>query len=759
MGSRLRRAPSVWRVELFTIPLLKEGFAGYFKSFTDSDLERFTDRLIENFKRGKGYYIRHIDLYRSAERLFWGFFDSGVRKGFRDLFDVYREVALNLFEFNGEFITLRKNRWKSYFLCEEEDVPFLWKFLDLMSLRDFWIALVAVGHGISAEGLRLFPFPREFQRFIRSERFYELHSHAGSFTHTKELWLNLLLAASRRNPLFFERRNCGSEEERNLLNLALEGYAYKLLLLRGVPGRIDLERDELRELLIFALSEPPLEEEEILRERSFIAENLEERESLPLLYLYLRARTEFHRRLVFFSKEGLQEFINLFRQARSLGSLTQIKSLTLTGRRGFSPPEEGVRTYYEMRFSPSALKRKAYEDRETFRRSLSLTIHLLKRRERTDNNSLSPPFDRISSEYRRIRTGYSYFPIMALDVASHEVELPNFLFLPAYEDFNLLALSQKRKVHFTFHAGEEFDSPFQGLRHVTEYLLFFPVKSGDRIGHGSALAYSLDLFLKRERGEEIGALDFLFNLVLEWFLRVSGKLSTKQGLIPKLEFAIRNVAYEIFRGYAINDVEIGLWTDPHSLWKVYRSFFDPIFFLEKAFELGSSTNVSIVYNSLLSAGKKVYSRRFPHNFGFQRFTESEEELFDTIYLSYFKLNKPDMFTFSEVGVGDERYRFETWQMWLRREVKRRGLFVEVCPTSNFLIVGFESMVEHPVVELPEWIDVVVSTDNYLQTNSTVLEEVGLTYYTLREVFGRRRAWNRTRELLRNAGRAYFGGAN
>ncbi|RUM43282.1 MAG: hypothetical protein DSY34_00285 [Desulfurobacterium sp.] len=67
------------------------------------------------------------------------------------------------------------------------------------------------------------------------------------------------------------------------------------------------------------------------------------------------------------------------------------------------------------------------------------------------------------------------------------------------------------------------------------------------------------------------------------------------------------------------------------------------------------------------------------------------------------------------------------------------------------------MVSHPVVELPGWIDVVVSTDNYLQTNSTVLEEVGLTYYTLREVFGRRRAWIRTKELLRNAERAYFGG--
>ena len=57
------------------------------------------------------------------------------------------------------------------------------------------------------------------------------------------------------------------------------------------------------------------------------------------------------------------------------------------------------------------------------------------------------------------------------------------------------------------------------------------------------------------------------------------------------------------------------------------------------------------------------------------------------------------------------------------------MFVEVCPTSNLLIVGFENMVKHPVLELPKWIDVVVATDNYLQTNSTVFEEVGLAYAT------------------------------
>jgi hypothetical protein len=69
------------------------------------------------------------------------------------------------------------------------------------------------------------------------------------------------------------------------------------------------------------------------------------------------------------------------------------------------------------------------------------------------------------------------------------------------------------------------------------------------------------------------------------------------------------------------------------------------------------------------------------------------------------------------------------------------------------------MVKHPVLELPKWIDVVVATDNYLQTNSTVFEEVGLAYATFSGIFGKRKAKRKVRELLENAKRAYFGGRN
>jgi len=773
-----RRVP-FWRVELLTLPFFKKDYGKYFSHLDEED---FVDSLASEELKSRSRYVRREDRRSAVDRLFFGFFERD-RSSFRDLFEVYREIATNIFELRNNEVHLRFNVWKSYFLCEPEDVPLLWKYLDLLSLRDFWIAMVVLEEldgdvpYDELESIALNPFPSDFYSSFKKNNFYELHSHAGSFIHTKELWIELLVAVANKNPGVFKLR----KKHWELLSFILMGYickvaisypedvySYESLIKRLLEGEGDSVVNYLTSQFLtdFRLGESLLK-----GERWLFIETLKREEDgrigrflKEVLYLYLWARTNFHRFFTFFSREGLREFIYTFRKTQSLSEFRQrILNTKVDERNGFQPKEESIRTLYEQRFSSDSLswlnQRDKVGERGEERGRNVLIVHLLKRepRFRKEFYSLSYPLTEVTSQYQKFVLYYenSSLNITALDVASHETDLPNFLFLPAFEDVLLRAKRKRRAINFTFHAGEEFSTPFHGLRQLTEYVLFFPVGSGDRIGHGSVLSYSLSLFVKKERGEEIGALDLLFNLVLEWFLRSSGLLPSKTELIPRLEFAIQKISEKLFGELDSSELKF-VTRDPYTLWKVYRHLFNPVFLLERAFYLEGITLVS-PYSYLFSEGKGSYSRKVAPSLRVSELKEEERELFDYIYLYYFKLNKPMEFTFKEIEVGFEKERVRTWQKWLLKEIEKRGMFVEVCPTSNLLVVSFENMVKHPVLELPKWIDIVVATDNYLQTNSTVFEEVGLAYSTFRGLYGRKRAWIRTKELLRNAERAYFGG--
>ena len=189
------------------------------------------ESLVREELHGRSRYVRVEDRSSAVERLFFGFFRRR-EETFSDLFDAYREIALHLFEFKRDAVFIRPYIWKSYFLCELPDVFFLWKYLDLLSLRDFWVSLVVLGERVplssrELESIRFTPFPADFYTLVRGKTFYELHSHSGSFMHTKELWIKLLLAVSNLRLDIFSQF---SGEAEKLRELSLIGYICRVVI-------------------------------------------------------------------------------------------------------------------------------------------------------------------------------------------------------------------------------------------------------------------------------------------------------------------------------------------------------------------------------------------------------------------------------------------------------------------------------------------------------------------------------------------------
>ena len=405
----MRRKIPFWRVELFTYPFFKKD---YYRFFLRLNKEEFVESLVREELHGRSRYVRVEDRRSAVERLFFGFFRRR-EETFSDLFDAYREIALHLFEFKRDAVFIRPYIWKSYFLCELPDVFFLWKYLDLLGLRDFWISLVVLGERVplssrELESIRFTPFPADFYTLVRGKTFYELHSHSGSFMHTKELWMKLLLAVSNLRLDIFSQF---SGEAEKLRELSLIGYICRVVIAYPEIGEKyssilkELERGNETAVSYLAsrfLSSLKLKEEELLSERWVILRalrNAKESEILKrALYLYLWARTNFHRFFVFSSKEGLREFIYTFRRSKPFHGIKQrLLETKIADRRGFQPQEEKVKVFHEQRFSSDALGwlslRERLEKRDRGGRGRDvLVVHLLRKNLRLTNTPSPFPF-------------------------------------------------------------------------------------------------------------------------------------------------------------------------------------------------------------------------------------------------------------------------------------------------------------------------------------------------------------------------------
>ncbi len=160
--------------------------------------------------------------------------------------------------------------------------------------------------------------------------------------------------------------------------------------------------------------------------------------------------------------------------------------------------------------------------------------------------------------------------ITGIDAAGNELDAPPEVFASFYR-----FCRYKGFKNFTYHVGEDFEHLLSGIRAVYDAVFLLDLKNGDRIGHGTAIGISPELWLKSmpdkiylKRGEWLDNLLFLrkvalsekgLNLSLNWIENQIHEISfnifgSKIDLFTlQASFELRGLASDVVKDYLGSD--------------------------------------------------------------------------------------------------------------------------------------------------------------------------------------------------------------
>ena len=136
--------------------------------------------------------------------------------------------------------------------------------------------------------------------------------------------------------------------------------------------------------------------------------------------------------------------------------------------------------------------------------------------------------------------------VCGIDAAASEFDTRPEVFAAAYRYLRACGME-----HFTFHAGEDFHHLLSGIRTIYEAIVFLGLKSGDRLGHCTAIGIKPRVWQKKV-GDEcyIPRGEWLDDLVFVWHLIKESRHPELQPVVLRLESEISSLAlavYGIFR--------------------------------------------------------------------------------------------------------------------------------------------------------------------------------------------------------------------
>ncbi|MCC5878303.1 MAG: hypothetical protein JJU03_00195 [Idiomarina sp.] len=126
---------------------------------------------------------------------------------------------------------------------------------------------------------------------------------------------------------------------------------------------------------------------------------------------------------------------------------------------------------------------------------LALVPHFIKRKPKKDEvYPYALLFKDLKNQAAILMAMLKYEPrltrwIRGVDAAANEMHAPPELFGPLFR-----VLAKSGIAHFTYHVGEDFPHLITGIRSIDDALRFLPLRNGDRLGHGTAIGITPDIW-------------------------------------------------------------------------------------------------------------------------------------------------------------------------------------------------------------------------------------------------------------------------
>lgn len=272
--------------------------------------------------------------------------------------------------------------------------------------------------------------------------------------------------------------------------------------------------------------------------------------------------------------------------------------------------------------------------------------------------------------------------IVGIDVAGNEHNVDPYVFTPLYylnrKKLRLNKLESKdaynyidQDIGLTFHVGEVFHSIISGLRHIDEVITYCQYKSGDRLGHATAVMLDLKEYLQDTRVIKITVIEYLENLLYFYILK------SQHGILLNLDYLelktkIKKCTEVIFGS---RDITID------TLIKVYRSKFC---FIDEY--------VSSFDTCLLKCPKLK-----PNNHSVLEDDWNYNKLKNAFHCNHY-LKK--MNSIISVKEGLECYDiYKQVQDYLLKKICSKGISIEVNPVSNSRISEIKNEFDNPVIRI------------------------------------------------------------
>lgn len=318
--------------------------------------------------------------------------------------------------------------------------------------------------------------------------------------------------------------------------------------------------------------------------------------------------------------------------------------------------------------------------------------------------------------------------IVGVDAAANEMYAGPEVFSPTFRYLRRTGVID----HITYHVGEDFNHIISGVRFIVEALEFLELRSGDRLGHCTAIGLDPKLWMNRV-GDTIfiSQGEWLDDLIVMWHLLAEIKDESVCNLRLIIERKIEEFSYKIYQESF----------PPYLLFKQWKSRkYDPLECLNYI-KTGSSYNWSSMsefedqrtfINELTTIDKfkslylkyheSSYSMR--NSKGFQTFKTARD-----LYEEIIEIKIDEVFSSGDICII---------QNYIINQIASKGIVIETLPTSNLRISYYERITEY---HLDRWIrlsdsndvpPVVIGTDDPGIFMTNIYNEYSRTYIYLKE---------------------------
>lgn len=300
--------------------------------------------------------------------------------------------------------------------------------------------------------------------------------------------------------------------------------------------------------------------------------------------------------------------------------------------------------------------------------------------------------------------------LVGLDVANVEINAPNWLFLPIFLEFRpwwRRELADFPTPGYTFHAGEEYLTLSQGLRHMDEVVSFFPWEANDRLGHGLALGDHPGPWLRRHQLVPVPLEQLLFDRIWEYRMHAERGIDLPWHQRRDLEREIQALGRDLFPADPVLDADQWLL--------FYKGLYCPQAVMDA---LGNPVSWDWIHGHETETAAQLRRDANVHQI-FRRYLTSRSSLLKT------HRHWRPLFPMAE-----EARRFEAFQEEMLARFSRKRLAIECCPSSNVMIRDMTRYRDHPLIRIRKKIPVMLNTDNPAIFGTHLDMELALLYHAL-----------------------------